>query len=243
MVILIWACAGVILLIGSFIQRVTGMGLALVASPFLVLTLGATTGVQILQVVGLGVCATSAWILRRDINYRRAGIMLVASVIGLVPGALVAKHLPSSWLSIVIGAVTLAALASSAWLKRSNVFRGTPGVGLAGALSGFMNVTAGVGGPPIVIYANSTGWPYAEYVATTQLYFVGLNILSLIGRGFPSVSITSWCVIVAAAAIGTFVGHKVGSKINEDVAHKAILIVALVGSLATVVRGVVALRS
>ncbi len=86
------------------------MGLALVASPLLVLVLGATTGVQMIQVVGLVVCLVSAWMLRRDINYGRVGILLAASLFGIVPGSWMARSLPSSWLMIVIGCITLLAL-------------------------------------------------------------------------------------------------------------------------------------
>ena len=71
--------AGVVLFFGSLIQRVTGMGLALVASPFLVLLLGSVTGVQTLQVVGLGVCLASAITLWSDVNIRLAILLLVMS--------------------------------------------------------------------------------------------------------------------------------------------------------------------
>ncbi len=232
---------GVVLFIGSLIQRVTGMGLALVASPLLVLVLGATTGVQMIQVVGLVVCSVSAWMLRRDIDYGRAGILLAASLIGIVPGSWMARMLPSSWLMIVIGCVTLLALFSTRLLRHSNVFTGRKGVTIAGGLSGFMNVAAGVGGPPMVIYANSTNWRYSEYVATVQLFFAGLNVLSLVGRGFPGVTPTAWIVVVMSAAAGLLLGHLVGHHVRDDFARKAVFVIALLGSLAAVVRGVLAL--
>ena len=83
------------------------------------------------------------------------------------------------------GAITLIALAATALLRTLTLFQGTKGVVVAGSLSGFMNVTAGIGGPPIVVYAATTGWPHREYLATMQLYFTGLSILSLAGRGLP----------------------------------------------------------
>ena len=67
------AGVGLVLFLGALVQRVTGMGMALVAAPLLVLLLGATTGVQTLQVIGLFTCLASAMVLRRDINLRRAG--------------------------------------------------------------------------------------------------------------------------------------------------------------------------
>lgn len=232
---------GCIILLGSLIQRVTGMGLALVASPFLVLVLGADLGVQTVQVVGLGVCALSAWQLRGDISRRKAGLLLVCSVAGLVPGAWVARALPGAWLSIVIGTVTALALLASALVHSAAPFEGARGIALTGALSGFMNVTAGVGGPPVVIYANSVRWAYAEYVATAQLYFTGLNALSLVGRGVPALGAGHWGVVVATAVAGLIIGGRIGSSIDERTARTAILVVALGGAIATAARGVSAL--
>lgn len=233
--------AGVVLFVGSFIQRVTGMGLALIASPLLVLVLGPAVGVQVVQIVGLAVCAVSAWMLRADINYRKFGWLLLASVVGLIPGAWIARTLPSSWLMIVIGSITLIALASTRLLRRARVFEGTAGTGLAGALSGFMNITAGVGGPPLVIYATSTRWNYIEYVATVQIFFAALNALSVAGRGIPNLPPITWIVAAASSAVGLLLGHLFGARINDRLAAKAIVVIAVAGSLAAILRGCLAL--
>ena len=229
---------GVVLFFGSLIQRVTGMGLALVAAPFLVLLLGSVTGVQTLQVVGLGVCLASAITLWSDVNIRLAILLLVSSCIGLIPGTLIARSLPASWLGILIGTLTLAALASIAFLRKSSLFVGARGTGIAGALSGFMNVTAGVGGPPIVIYANSINWNYREYLATVQLYFAGLNVLSLLARGAPDLPAAGWAVAAGSSVAGIVIGNRLSTTINESIAKKAIFAIACIGSLATVIQGV-----
>ena len=229
------------LFLGSFIQRVTGMGLALVAAPFLTVILGAVTGVQTLQVVGLGVCAASAIALRSDVNLRRAGVLLVASAIGLVPGVVLTRSIPTAWLGVGVGVVTLVMLASTSALSRAKAVGGTRAAAAAGALSGFFNVTAGVGGPPIVIYARSTGWEYREYLATVQLFFAGLNVLSIAGRGIPQLSVAGWAVAGVAAVAGTMGGHYFGKHINDNAAKSAVFVIACVGSAAAVVKGIAAL--
>ena len=118
---------------------------------------------------------------------------------------------------------------------------GARGTAIAGALSGFMNVTAGVGGPPIVIYANSTGWEYREYLATVQLYFAGLNVLSLLARGVPDLPAAGWAVTAGASVAGLVIGNRLSSTINESVAKKAVFAIACIGSLATVIRSASAL--
>lgn len=233
--------AAVILAVGALIQRVTGMGLALVASPFLVLVLGPTTGVQLLQIVGLVVCSISALQLWKDINFRKVGLLFLAALLGLIPGIAVTRVLPEAWLTILIGCITIVALASIAFLHRSRVLEGARGAFAAGAISGFMNVTAGVGGPPLVVYAGATEWKYTEYVASVQLYFAGLNIASLMGRGFPHLSGLMWVLSAVASALGLLVGSKISKSINDRVARRSVIVVAFVGSIAAIVRGISAL--
>ena len=48
-----------------------------------------------------------------------------------------------------------------------------------------MNVTAGVGGPAITLYAVSTGWEHRRFVGSIQLYFAVLNLGSIAAKGFP----------------------------------------------------------
>jgi uncharacterized protein len=138
----------------------------------------------------------------------------------------------------LIGTVTLLALASTVFLRQSTLFVGARGTGIAGALSGFMNVTAGVGGPPIVIYANSIDWDYKEYLATVQLYFAGLNILSLLARGGPELPPAGWAVAAGSSILGVIIGNLLSTSINESVAKKAVLSIAGIGSLAAVIQGV-----
>ena len=236
-----WASAagiGIILVIGSALQRVTGMGLALVASPFLTLVIGPDNGVLLLQAVGFFVCATSAWTLRADLNWAKAGILFLASMIGLLPGIGVAKSLPSSVLSISVGIITVIALALIMLFRKSDFFAGRRGLVAAGSASGFMNVTAGVGGPPLVIYAASSGWKYQEYVATVQILFAGMNLVSLAGRGLPSLSAPLWIVAALSAVCGLIAGNLAAEKINEQAARTAILVIAFIGAVAAIVRGI-----
>jgi uncharacterized membrane protein YfcA len=104
-----------------------------------------------------------------------------------------------------------------------------------------MNVTAGVGGPPIVIYANSTNWDYREYLATVQLFFAGLNVLSLVGRGIPDLPPVGWAVAAGSSVAGIIAGNLLSQHIKESVAKKAVFAIASVGSAATLIRGITSL--
>ena len=232
------AGAAAVLFLGSLVQRITGTGLALVASPLLVLILGATAGIQVMLIIGLAVCVVSAVMLRAHIDYRRAAVLLAASVLGLVPGAVVARTVPTGWLLIVVGGVTLLALASTRLLRRTGVFAGRTGAGLAGALSGFMTTTAAIGGPPMVLYAQAVRWGYLEFVATVQLVFAGINVLSMFTRGLPALPWAAWAILAAAALAGLAAGHLAARRVDHRLARGGILALAVLGSAAAVLKGV-----
>lgn len=235
------AAVGVFVFLGAATQRITGMGFALVASPLLVLALGPLVGVQLSQVLGLSVSALVLVQVWRQSEWRKAAGLFVPALVGIVPGAWLTRVLPPAILSIVIGSLVLVALLATVASERARVFRGTGGLLSAGFLSGFMNVTAGVGGPAIVLYSLSTRWAHEAFLATTQLYFVGLNIASLTARGFPVLEAPTWIVAGGCLVVGLIAGNALARRVSATLARQLVVAVALIGSVATVVKGVWAL--
>lgn len=156
----VWVTAvvvGVCVLFGAATQRLTGMGFALVAAPVLVLVLGAGTGVPLVQVLSFFVSLTVFASTFRDVKWLKAVTLMIPAAVGVVPGWWLVNNVPGPILLILIGSLVVLAILAMVGDKRARVFKGMPGLAAAGFLSGFMNVTAGVGGPAIVLYRLSTG--------------------------------------------------------------------------------------
>ena len=225
-------------LVGAGTQRITGMGFALMASPFLVLVLGVADGVATSQVLTLIASVVVLLQLWKSVEWKKAALLIVFSVAGIVPGVLLTRQLSAPVLSIIIGALVIVALIAVTANDRVRVFKGPAGAASAGALSGFMNVTAGVGGPPIVLYRLSTDWAHEPYIATVQVYFIGLNIASLIAGGGPGLGTATWTAAVAALGGGLLLGDRLARRVTDRQARITIIIVALGGAVATVVKGI-----
>lgn len=228
-------------LVGAGTQRITGMGFALMASPLLVLVLGVDDGVgtsQVLTLIASVIVLTQLW---RSVEWRKSALLFAASVVGVVPGAWLTRQLRAPVLAILIGALVIVALAAVLMDERARVFRGTAGGATAGFLSGFMNVTAGVGGPPIVLYRLSTDWPHTPYVATVQVYFIGLNTASLAARGRPDLDGATWVAVVGALVVGLVLGDRLAGHVTDAQARGLIVAVALGGAISTVVKGLLGL--
>jgi uncharacterized membrane protein YfcA len=124
-------------------------------------------------------------------------------------------------------------------LRRTPVFSGPGGAIAAGALSGFMNVTAGVGGPAITLYAIGSRWPLRSFVGSMQFYFALVNTGSIIAKGLPHVGTTALAAAMGALVLGVLLGHVAARRIDPERARNAVLFLAMAGATGTLVKGLI----
>ncbi|WP_104190859.1 sulfite exporter TauE/SafE family protein [Cryobacterium sp. Y82] len=234
-------------LVGSSMQRITGMGFALVAAPFLVLLLGPVDGVIVVNACGALTASIILMRVFRQVDWRRYSLLAVCAVVGIVPGSYILQFVSAAWLEISIGVLVAAGLTVSVNLGRV-VVRDRLGFRvMAGLTSGFMNTTAGVGGPAVSIYAIATGWPQRSFAATMQPYFLSIGLASLASKfglgsaDLPQLPVLVWVFIGCACIVGLIVGDRLATVIEPHVARRLLVVVAYLGSFATIVRGVLEL--
>ncbi|MCX5418130.1 sulfite exporter TauE/SafE family protein [Streptomyces sp. NBC_00078] len=228
---------GGIVVVGASVQWLTGMGFALIAVPALVLVLGPAQGVVlancaagVISVVGL----TTGW--RRV----RLGVMVplvIASACTVPAGSWVAAWLPEPVLLAGVGILVTVAVAFVMGGARIPALTGTKGAVTAGAVGGFMNSAAGVGGPPYSLYAVNAGWPVREFVPNAQFYGIMVNIFSVAANGMPRLSGTAWTVAAAALVTGALIGRAAAPRIPEHRVRRLILTLALTGGLTVLGKG------
>lgn len=224
-------------LAGSATQRVTGVGFALVSSPFLVLLLGPLQGVQLANSLSLTTNLLVMALTWRGIEVRRL-LLLVVPAVAIVPlGAWVTDRLPTATLLVLVGSIAVASLLATVLVRRARVLRGRSGAVAAGGLSGFMNVTAGIGGPGVTLYAVSADWAHAGFVATMQPYFALVNLASILAKGVPTLSPVAVAVALGALGVGAVVGQLLSGRVAATTARHGTTALALAGASATVVKG------
>ena len=224
-------------LAGAGTQRVTGLGFALVSSPLLVLVLGPFQGVLLANVLSLAANLAVLALTWRDAEVRRALRLAVPALLLVPVGAWVARQLPAAVLMVVVGLVVVVALVAMLASSRARIFRGTGGAVAAGGLSGFMNVTAGVGGPAITMYAVSAGWDHRTFVPSMQLYFAVLNVGSIAAKGLPSRPPAHVAVAGVALVLGLVAGQRLAQRVRPERARQVAIALAMLGAVATVVKG------
>jgi len=224
---------------GACTQRLTGIGFALVASPFLVLILGPTDGVHISNVLSLAAALVVLTQTFRNVDVRRALTLAVPALTAIPLGLWVTKQVSVAVLYVIVGGLVVIALLLVVVARRVAL---RPGISLtigAGAASGFMNVTAGVAGPAVTLYARATRWEHHSFVGTIQLYFAVVNSGSLVAKGgLPAVSWGQFLACGLGLAVGAALGRVLSRQVPVVRAGQIMLGCAFAGGLATIAKGV-----
>ncbi|RZS60174.1 sulfite exporter TauE/SafE family protein [Xylanimonas ulmi] len=239
----------VAILVGGVLQRVTGLGFAMVAGPFVVLLLGPHQGVLVVNLMG----ATSALLILvrvlRDVDWRRFAVMAPASLCTTIPGAWLLRDASSASLEVTVGVVVIVGLTVSLLAHRLRgerrlwrpeaLWPAAVGASLAGAGS----VAAGIGGPPLAAYSVLDRWDPRVFAATLQPFFV-VNALGAAGAkltltdaSLPPLAWWAWAALAAAVVAAFVAGDVVARHVSRALMRRALVVLAYAGGLATALRG------
>ena len=220
--------------LGVAAQAVTGFGFSLVSAPFLVAAYRAPTGVQLNLVLSIAVNVAVLAREHRHVDHRAAGLLLAPAAVAIVPVAYAVHRLARGPLTVAAGLVCLAAVAALAAGVRLRRGSGRTGTALIGLLSGAMNVVAGISGPPVVVFALNAEWPPERIRPTMQLFFLGLNALTLLSLGPPD---QLPAVLLVGFAAGWLAGTLLAGRPSTAVVRSATLAIAGAGSVLAIARG------
>jgi len=226
-----------VVLAGAAVQRVAGVGFALMVSPMLVLLIG-PEAIVLSNLLGVVVCCVVLAGTWRDIDSRRALLLVPAGLLGVLPGVYLSRRLEPGPLQVTIGMIILFGLAA-ALVSRRLTLPATAGTTMAsGVASGFMTATAAVGGPALTFYAITTRWEQRLFAATVQISFISQATLAVGLKGFARLpGLGQTLALVAAMGAGLWLGRSVAGRVSAQGARTAAVVVALAGATATTVKG------
>ena len=226
--------AALAVLFGSVAQAVTGFGFSLVSAPFLVAAYDAPAGVQINMVISLVVNVALLAVGWRHTDRRAAVRLLVPAVLATVALGLLVRGADTDGLTVVSGALCLIGVIVVGRGRTFHRLRGVVGTTVVGALSGAMNVVAGIGGPPVVLFGTTAGWSPTVARPTLQLFFLGINAVALATLGLPD---EVPVLVVLAMVVGLLIGHPLARRLHADQVRVAVLVTAGAGSVLAMIRG------
>lgn len=223
---------------GAASQAVTGFGFSMVAGPSLIVALTPLPGVRLVNVLSSVVNVVLLVREWRAASPRAAAGILTPAIVAIPFVAIVAKHADRDVLSAVAGLVIIASAGVLAKGVVIHSLRGRAGMVLAGAVGGAGNVLSGVGGPAVAMYAVNAGWPARMTRPTLQLFFLGINAVTLLSLGLPDVSGLQLLGLAVTILVGFEVGTAFARRIDDAAVRRLVLTMAIAGGLAAVLRGV-----
>jgi len=231
--------AAVAVAVGALAQSVSGIGFALVCGPLLVAALGPRDGVRLVLLLSAAVNVAVLARSSRRVAWR--DLLLLAGPAVLVTPLVVRllRPVPDRLAAALAGAAATLGAAALAVGVRPRGGRAPAAAVVAGLVSAVTNVAAGIGGPPVALWAAAAGRPADTLRSTVQVDFLLINVVALAGLGLPSVSGAR----LAACAVGLVVGLALGAPLqrrtSEAAARRTTLALAGLGGLVVLVRAVV----
>lgn len=234
---MIMLSAALVALVAAVVQRVTGIGFALVATPLLVLFLGPHDGVKVVVILGIVASVVMCFSMYRDIEWRRVLTLVIPAIVASPLAALLTWSVQPMVLLLFVGIAAVFSLVAPYVRGLSRIWSGRSGGILAGATAGFLHLISGLSGPPIIAYAATQKWDRAKFVATLQAVFIAYHVITIAWRGVPeSSSIAEVAVLAAVVALGILLGGPLSRRIPEAYARIAMYSIAWVGAAVVLVR-------
>lgn len=224
-----------VLALGAAIQGAVGFGANLFAAPLLVLLDPAfVPGPIILSAVALNLLVLGA--NRGEHPWWRVRWANAGQVLGCITGAAVLGSIPTDHLASFFAVMVLLAVGLAASGMRP---RRTPvNMASAGAASGFMGTTVGIGGPPIaLIHADDRG---TELRAALSRFFllgtlISLSSLAVVGR-FGGEEALAGLALVPGVVTGYFVSRPLARIVDRGPIRAAVLVLSGIAALAALTR-------
>jgi uncharacterized membrane protein YfcA len=222
--------ATMIFLVGSafvagLARGFSGFGSALIFIPLASSIIGAKLASPLLLVIDFVAAAPlipNGW---RHADRRDVGTMLLGSLIGVPIGAWALTQMDGlavRWMIVAL-IVPMLALLMSGWR-----YRGTPTMAVTaavGAIAGFFNGVAQVGGPPIVLYWLRDTTAARIVRANIIIYFAATSVLTTISYligGVLTTAVVGLAVLTGPAfGIGLWLGSQMFGLASEETFRRA----------------------
>lgn len=229
--------AALAVFLGSVSQAVTGFGFSLVCAPFLVAAYDAPAGVQLNIVLSVLLNIALVGTGRHHVDWGAVVRLLLPAAVATVIVGRIVQHASVSAVTVAAGTICLLGVVAVARNKRAASPVGPVGTAAVGALSGAINVAAGIGGPPVVLFSVNAGWAPRVARSTLQAFFLGINLVAIVTLGLPDHVPAG--VIIAMVA-GLPVGHAMAQRLEPHHIRGIVLLIAAGGSLLAIGRGLFA---
>ncbi|WP_022873527.1 sulfite exporter TauE/SafE family protein [Nesterenkonia alba] len=243
-IFLVTAILGLVI-VSALLQRVTGLGFAMVTAPFLVVLIGPHGGVMLTNMLSVIAPLIMVFMVWEDIEWRRLLHIAPVAILVMPLCGWLAAMAPTGPLYMVVAGLVVFGLCTSLILSRNlPVVDGVPTRVLTGVGCGAGVVFAGVGGPAMTIYLLLSRWDIRSFAATVQPLWLLLSVggfltkITFSGEEIPVFPWWFWVMCLAGILVGMWLGTAVRHRVSELLVRRVMIVLAIAGAVLAFITGV-----
>ena len=233
----VFLITSLIIFIASAVQGAVGFGFVLIVAPLLTVFLPLKILVPAFILFGLVVNTMIIFSVWRLISLKEIWVLIVMGILGIPIGVYGLNKLDPEILKFIIGIVIL--FTSLAMYKgyKLNLKNKSLSFSIAGFISGILNGSISMSGPPIVLFLANEGYDKNKFRANTNAYFIITNVITIITlalNGYITADVIKFTSSnLISLILGTIFGIYISKKINEQTFKKAILMLLIATGIVT----------
>ena len=218
----------IIVLLGSFMKGLSGVGFGLIVMSTLPLVLPVKLVVPVVALLKFITSATLLVYHRQAFKLRAVITLLIGAILTVPIGVLAFKTLNEKYILIGAGLVVVSYALYGLFGPPLQKLKSSVWGYIFGALSGLLSGAYNIGGPPLIIYANSCQWNPDEFKSNLQSVLM-INITLVVITHFFEGSFTPevaylFLITLPAMVIGLFSSGLLSKYVNQDLFRTIVLI-------------------
>ena len=223
--------------VSTIIQSLTGFGFAIVSTPLLLMVYDAKEVVVILQLLSVVLDTVFIFFVKANIDWKFLKPLLIGSVIGHPIGLLIYFFAPTAGLKIFIAVVIISFLFLGKLYHRK-IEEKTLKTGIVGCMSGILNTSTSMSGPPLILYLAMSGRDKTSLRATCIAYFTIVNYIGVLafflaGKDFTFAAEQS-IYILPFCFLALWIGNKLFPYVSQKMFNRIIFLMLLFTAVYTI---------
>lgn len=229
---------GLILLFSSFMKGVTGFGTALFAMPLLTAFFfmpeeARPIIVSINLMLNMFILVTERNFTFE--NFKALSPLVISGFIFAVLSGFVLTYVDFRVFSILLGSLLILTALNKLLNLNFTIKHYRPLFIPMGSLGGILNTLIGAGGVPVLIFLSNTPLKKEEFRTSLMLFFFALNVGSVISLtsfgAYPVSSLSYIAIYLPFVVIGSILGMKAVTRINNRIFQKVVAVLLLIMGL------------
>lgn len=222
----------------AFTQSLSGFGFSLLIVPPLTLILGPRDAVVAANSLGVITNAITLLRVHDHVDWRLGTTLFLAAAVGMPFGLLALVLVPRDALQVIIAVTVIVStiLIWRGWRLKMPGRAADVGVGL---VSGVLNTSTSMSGPPVVLYLQGRGFDRGMFRATLTAYFLASGLVAVAlfvaGRQFDP-EVAGLTLVAVPFIVGGFIlGHALFHRLDEERFRQIVIAVLLLSALLALV--------